>query len=73
MVFDLIFISIVLLFKIGQMEKKIAEQRKKMGGIHNSTSKYIAVNKRKTVLENRLDKVGFLCTSQMFVFLVKPR
>lgn len=43
--------------QISFMERQIAEQRKKMGGAHTSTAKYIAVHKHKAVLENRLDKV----------------
>lgn len=42
--------------KILDMERKIVEQRKSMGGTHNSTAKTIAIQKKKTVLENRLDK-----------------
>ena len=48
----------MLILQISDLERDIGEQRKKMGGVHNSTAKHIAINKRKAVLENRLDKVG---------------
>ena len=44
-------------FQIAKCEQEIKDQRKKMGGIHNSTVKHIAIHKKKAVLENRLDKV----------------
>ena len=43
--------------QILELENVICEQRKKMGGVHNSTAKHIAIHKKKAVLENRLDKV----------------
>lgn len=40
------------------MERKIAEQSKAMGGVHNSQAKHIAIQKQIMVLENRLDNVS---------------
>ena len=49
--------AIGTLFQILDMEKQISAQRKAMGGTNNSTAKNIAIQKKKAVLENRLDKV----------------
>jgi hypothetical protein len=48
-----------------ELERKITEQRKVMGGVHMSTSKHIAAAKRKAVLENRLDKAVVLFNRQL--------
>ena len=43
-------------FEIHQMEKKIVQKRKDMGGTHMSRDRHIALQKQIRVLENRLDQ-----------------
>ena len=47
-----------LCFQIRAVERKIGQQRKKMGGVIESDLNQYAKMKSVRVLENRLDKVG---------------
>ena len=51
-------ILISLCFQIRAVERKIGQQRKKMGGVIESDLNQYAKMKSVRVLENRLDKVG---------------
>ncbi|XP_057299829.1 coiled-coil domain-containing protein 63-like [Hydractinia symbiolongicarpus] len=43
---------------IQQTERKIAQRRKSMGGVHMSQAKHVALHKQIRVLENRLDQAN---------------
>jgi len=53
--------------QIGEVEKQITEQRKKMGGVQISTQKYINNTKKRRVLENRLNKAMVQFNNQLAV------
>jgi hypothetical protein len=47
---------------ISMMDKEIDEQRANLGGIHAASQNNDSILKSIRVLENRLDKVIFICS-----------